>query len=236
MLANLARAVAASSAVRLVASPMLIMVWVKLVMSPVAMPSWPAASATAAISVVVAGISVDISIISSEMATSCSSVPSTVLYTPVMALSYSMAASVASLKALAIWERASPMPAATITSLRLIIALEARSPKAWAASAASSCFCRSSPIWDCRRSLSCRRLLVSTPASDKAASSLLRDAVSSFSFAVVFSIWAALAARRFSREEEKPSVSWISRWMLSYWVCSSSSRLRVASAAACCFW
>ena len=79
MLANLARAVAASSAVRLVASPMLIMVWVKLVISPVAMPSWPAASATAAISVVVAGISVAISMISSEMAASCSSVPFTVL-------------------------------------------------------------------------------------------------------------------------------------------------------------
>ena len=79
MLANFARDVAASSAVRLVASPMLIMVWVKLVTSPVAMPSWPAASATAAISVVVAGISVLIAMISSEMAANCASVPSTVL-------------------------------------------------------------------------------------------------------------------------------------------------------------
>ena len=87
------RAVAASSALMLVDSPRSSSAREKDSTAPVAMPSCPAASATAAISVVVAGISVDIRLMPSEMAASCSGVPSTVLYTPVRALSNSMEAS-----------------------------------------------------------------------------------------------------------------------------------------------
>ena len=95
MLANLASAEAASSAERFVASPKSIMTRVKSSTSSVAIPNCPAASATAAISVVDAGISSAMSNMPCRSAASCSVVPSTVFSTPAKALSNSTAAFVA---------------------------------------------------------------------------------------------------------------------------------------------
>lgn len=88
--AKRARAVAASSAVMLVAVPSMVMISVKSSSASFWMPSCPAASATAAISSVVAGISVYSALMESDIAASSSSVRSVVLATPVMALSKSI--------------------------------------------------------------------------------------------------------------------------------------------------
>ena len=90
MLAKRAREVAASSAVMLVAVPSMVMISVKSSRASFWMPSCPAASVTAAISSVVAGISVDSALMESDIAASSSSVRSVVLATPVMALSKSI--------------------------------------------------------------------------------------------------------------------------------------------------
>ena len=90
MFARRERLVAASSAVMLVDVPSMAMISVKSSRDSLWMPSWPADSAMAASSSVVAGISVDISLMASDMADSSSSVRSVVLATPVIADSKSI--------------------------------------------------------------------------------------------------------------------------------------------------
>ena len=126
--ANRARAVAASSAVMLVATPRFTIVSVNDRTSFVAMPSCPAASATPAISLTLAGISIDICFMPSAIFCSCSGVPSTVLYTPAIADSNSMDASTQSVIASAISFMPLASPVATIASARVFIAVEPFSP------------------------------------------------------------------------------------------------------------
>ena len=95
ILVSRAIATAASSAVRLVLSPRSSIVRVKLAIFSVATPSCPAFSATAAIVVVETPVSAAMRLISSDIAASCSGVPSTVFLTPVKALSNSMLLSAA---------------------------------------------------------------------------------------------------------------------------------------------
>ena len=87
--ANLARAVAASSALKLVDTPKLIIVLVKSVKDSVAIPNCPAISITPAISDALDGISSDISRIFCLNFAYSSSVASTVFFTPVNAVSNS---------------------------------------------------------------------------------------------------------------------------------------------------
>ena len=93
------------------------------------MPSWPAASATAAISVVDAGISVDMALIASDISASSSSVRSVVLATPVMADSKSIDACTHSSKPSFISLSAAEIPAAARTLDTASTACVARLPK-----------------------------------------------------------------------------------------------------------
>ena len=86
-LANLARVVAASSADKLVAFPISIIVLVNFKTLSVCIPNCPAASPTEAISSADEGICFDKSSIPCLKLFNCSSVPSTVFVTPVHALS-----------------------------------------------------------------------------------------------------------------------------------------------------
>ncbi|MNJ31309.1 hypothetical protein D3C77_259370 [compost metagenome] len=92
MLANLASAVAASSADMLVATPMLTMVSVKPNIASFLMPNCPAASATLAISVAAWGISFAISRMPCSKTANSSSVASIVFLTPAKAVWKSAAA------------------------------------------------------------------------------------------------------------------------------------------------
>ena len=101
------------------------------------MPSWPAASATAAISVVDAGISVDMALIASDISASSPSVRSVVLATPVMADSKSIDACTHSSKPSFISLSAAEIPAAARTLDTASTACVARLPKDSALSAVS---------------------------------------------------------------------------------------------------
>ena len=92
MFMNCAIEVAAASALRLVDSPSITIVRVKLDTLSVATPSWPAASATAAISVWLVAIVFAIPRSSPSSCAICSGVPSTVFLTPANADCQSMAA------------------------------------------------------------------------------------------------------------------------------------------------
>ena len=112
----------------LVATPRFTIVSVNDRTSFVAMPSCPAASATPAISLALAGISIDICFMPSAIFCSCSGVPSTVLYTPVTAVSNSIDALTQSAIASATSFIAFASPPATIASDKTCIASAPPSP------------------------------------------------------------------------------------------------------------
>ena len=207
MLANRARAVAASSALMLVDTPSMAIVSVKSTRASFWMPSWPAASMIPASSSAVVGMVVDMSAMASDMAANSSSVKSVVFATPVMADSKLMEALDASTKYSATWRTPSMMPAPIRALPRVVKALAPVSPNSWALSAACSCSCRRSSI--CAASLEelLAKLLVSTPASWRAAPISSSRWVSWRREEEVLSICICLASNRFWREEEKPSVS-----------------------------
>ena len=89
-MANLANAVAASSAVKFVASPISIIVRVNPIIFSLEIPNCPAASATAAISVVDAGTSLAMFLMAVPIASSSLPLRFVVLATPVKALSKSL--------------------------------------------------------------------------------------------------------------------------------------------------
>ena len=101
------------------------------------MPSWPAASATAAISVVDAGISVDMALIASDISASSSSVRSVVFATPVIADSKSIDACAHSSKPCFISLSRAAIPAAARTPETASTACVARLLKDSALSAVS---------------------------------------------------------------------------------------------------
>ena len=109
---NCASIVAASSDVRLVATPRFAITSVKGRRLSFAMPSCPATSAIPASSVAARGISADICLMLSPIAVSSSVVRSVVLATPAMALSNSMDASTHALSSSAIFLSAAVIPAA----------------------------------------------------------------------------------------------------------------------------
>ena len=157
ILENFARDEAACSDDRLVDSPRFIITSVKSVIFSVAIPSCPADSATPAISVVEDGITRDISFISLLISASCSSVPSTVLYTPVTALSNSIAALAAETKPSFILFSAATTPIVAKASWISSPALAALFPKV---SLSPEAFCNASPY-----SLASRSDLLSASAT-----------------------------------------------------------------------
>ena len=76
---------AASSELKLVETPRLIMVLEKSLIAPIGTPNCPAASATFAISTALEGISLAISRILADSLSNCCGVPSTVFFTPAKA-------------------------------------------------------------------------------------------------------------------------------------------------------
>ena len=78
---------AASSELKLVETPRLIMVFEKSLIAPIGTPNCPAASATLAISTALEGISFAISRILADSLSNCCGVPSTVFLTPANAVS-----------------------------------------------------------------------------------------------------------------------------------------------------
>ena len=89
---NLANAVAASVHDTLVVSPNITITLVNPSIDSTLTPNCPAASATAAISLALVGISLDISLIALLNSENCCSVASTVFLTPANASSYAIAA------------------------------------------------------------------------------------------------------------------------------------------------